>query len=129
MSKGSSLVIESREDRGTRIGRWRVNGLLREVGVYEMMMGRIEAAQLKHAAGASIDGAQAQELTVRTEGWLAPSTLRRRALEDAPAERTFSGEDRFKADYCVRNTGRVHDDEIAFLKELGTVLDERAPVE
>ena len=119
MSPGSSLVLASREDPGTRIGRWRVNGLLREVGVSEMMMGPIEAAQLMHAAGASIDGAQAQELTVRTEGWAAAlylAALSSRAGGRAQPSRTFSGEDRFMADFLRSEfLEGFTDDEIAFL--------------
>jgi LuxR family maltose regulon positive regulatory protein len=100
---GSQIAIASREEPDLPLARWRVRGLVHEIGVGDLRLDEHEAELLLNAAGVHLDTSELSELTAHTEGWpaglyLAALSLQAGAQSSASAQ-GFAGDDRFVAEY------------------------------
>ena len=103
MPPGSQLAIGSRDELPLPVARLRAQGDIVEIGVDDLAMGDEEAASLLTGADVDLAEADRQELVQRTEGWPVGIYLAALAVKagGSPAKVgvTFSGDDRFMADY------------------------------
>ncbi|MBJ7328326.1 MAG: hypothetical protein JHC95_00425 [Solirubrobacteraceae bacterium] len=115
---GAQLAIASREESALPVGRWRAHGLTDEVGVVDLQLDEREAGQLLQAAGLDLEEDDVSHLAERTEGWPAGLYLAALSLRaGAPSPDSFTGDDRFVADYFRSELlSRLPPDEAAFLK-------------
>jgi LuxR family maltose regulon positive regulatory protein len=125
--EGSRVALASRDPVGLPTGRLRADGRLLEVGAADLAMSADEAPDLLGQAGVDVDRADVRALVERTEGWPAGLYLAALAMQAAPANRevgfTFSGNDRFMADYLRSELlDHVSPEEVAFLTRT-SVLD------
>ncbi len=100
---GTQIAVASREEPAMPLARWRMQGLVHEVGVAELRLTEQEAEQLLEAAGAELAPDELSELTARTEGWpaglyLAALSMRAGGMGEAGIE-GFAGDDRFVSEY------------------------------
>jgi LuxR family maltose regulon positive regulatory protein len=99
----SQIAVTSREGPTLPLARWRVQGMVQEVGTADMRLDASEADALLRGAGVTLDAQAVAELTERTEGW--PAGLYLAALSHragAPGAwrvEGFSGDDRFVSEY------------------------------
>src|SRR4051794_36347369 len=98
---GATLALASRRPPGEPVGRLRAQRLLVELGLPELALTRVEAAQLLRAAGAEIAGDELEALYRKTGGWPAALYLATvaGADEDLEAIGGFSGADRLVAEF------------------------------
>jgi LuxR family maltose regulon positive regulatory protein len=103
LPQGSQLAVTSRGEPPLPVARWRAEGRLAELGPAELAMNPVEAGSLLSAARVALPNGEVTELTRRTEGW--PVALYLAALahkasgQPGNAAVTFTGDDRFLADY------------------------------
>ena len=124
---GCQLALASRDQVPIPTARLRAHGGLLEVGPDELTMGDEEAPELLAAAGVELSRSETEALVNRTEGWPAGLYLATLAIRAGSQQRrigiTFTGDDRFMADYLrAELLDRVSDDEAAFLTRT-SVLD------
>jgi LuxR family maltose regulon positive regulatory protein len=125
--EGSLIVVASREAPELPLARLRVQRRGLEIGADDLRLNVEEAAALLQKAGVTIDASAVSELTDRTEGWAAGLYLAALSLQaggsGAAAVHTFSGEDRFVADYLRSELlSRLTEEEMRFLTHT-SVLD------
>jgi LuxR family transcriptional regulator, maltose regulon positive regulatory protein len=118
--EGSLIVVASRVVPELPLPRLRVQGRALEIGADDLRLNIVEAAVLLRNAGVAIDAPAVSELTDRTEGWAAGLYLAALSLQaggsGAAAVHTFSGDDRFVADYLRSELlSRLTDEEVRFL--------------
>jgi LuxR family maltose regulon positive regulatory protein len=123
----SRMVVSSREEPALPLARLRAQGRVVEIGADDLRLDAGEAATLLHNASARLEESDVAELTARTEGWPAGlylAALSLRAGGSAAGDaRTFSGEDRFVADYLrFELLSRLTAGEVRFLTRT-SVLD------
>jgi len=100
------LIITSREDPPLPLPRWRVRGQLTEIRADNLRFNTEEAADfLRQTMGLQLDEQDIASLENRTEGWaaglqLAALSLHGQSNPSAVIE-TFSGSDRYVADYLL----------------------------
>jgi LuxR family transcriptional regulator, maltose regulon positive regulatory protein len=103
LPQGSQLAVTSRGEPRLPVARWRAEGRLAELGPGNLAMSPVEAGSLLAAAKVELADGEVAELTRRAEGW--PVALYLAALaHKASGQRgnagfTFTGNDRFMADY------------------------------
>jgi LuxR family transcriptional regulator, maltose regulon positive regulatory protein len=117
---GSQLAIGSREALPLPAARLRAQGGLVELSVDDLAMDPEEAASLVAEAGAGLRDADVDQLVARTEGWPVGLYLAALAVKaGSPRSNfgvTFSGDDRFMADYLrAELLDRVSSAEASFL--------------
>ena len=97
--------------------RLRVQGRTLEIGADDLRLDVEEAAGLLRSAGVELDAAAVSELADRTEGWPAGLYLAALSLQaGGSGVSTFSGDDRFVADYLrLELLSRLTDEEVRFL--------------
>jgi LuxR family maltose regulon positive regulatory protein len=99
---GSQVALASRRAPALPVALLRAQGQVVEVGIAELAADQEEARALLEATGVALSDAETAELIGRTEGWPAGLYLAALALK-AGAGRTvgftFTGDDRFMADY------------------------------
>ena len=123
----SRIMVSSRHDPPLPLARLRSQGRVLEIGAGELRLSADEAAALLRNAGVDLDDSAVFELTERTEGWpaglyLAALSLQAGGLGEDAIE-SFSGEDRFVADYLRSELlSRLSADEVRFLTRT-SVLD------
>jgi LuxR family maltose regulon positive regulatory protein len=123
----SQIVVSSREEPPLPLARLRAQGRLLEIGADDLRLNAEEASTLLHEASVDLDDAEVSALTDRTEGWpaglyLAALSLRAGA-SGATEVRTFSGDDRFVADYLrLELLSRLTAEDVRFLTRT-SVLD------
>jgi LuxR family transcriptional regulator, maltose regulon positive regulatory protein len=129
LSPGSQLVVISRGEPRLPVARWRAQGRLAELGPGpgELAMSLVEAGSLLSAASVELPDAEVEELTRRAEGW--PVALYLAALAHKAAGQpgntgfTFTGDDRFLADYLhTELLAHLPTERVAFLTRTA-VLD------
>jgi LuxR family transcriptional regulator, maltose regulon positive regulatory protein len=101
-SGGSQLVLSGQAECGLPLARIRADRRLVEVGPADLALNDSEASALIAAAGVNISEAQARELNSRAEGWAAGLHLAALFMQetgDPAAISSFTGKDRFVADY------------------------------
>jgi LuxR family maltose regulon positive regulatory protein len=115
--EGSLIVVASREAPALPLPRLRVEGRALEIGADDLRMDVEEAAALLQNAGVELDAAAVSELNDRTEGWPAGLYLAALSLQaGGSGVSTFSGDDRFVADYLrFELLSRMTDEEVRFL--------------
>ena len=98
---GAQLVLSGRAEEGLPLARLRAAGRLLAIGPSDLAMTDVEAKALLGAAGVDLTKTEASELNERTEGWVAGLYLAALFAKEAGAEAlsSFSGQDRFVADY------------------------------
>ncbi len=113
----SCIVLSSREEPALPLARLRSQGRLLEVGVEDLRLNAEEAGALLRSAGVELDAPAIGELTERTEGWPAGLYLAALSLQaGGSGVSTFTGEDRFVADYLrLELLSRLTDEEVRFL--------------
>jgi LuxR family maltose regulon positive regulatory protein len=100
------LIITSREDPPLPLPRWRVRGQLTEIRADDLRFNTEEAADfLRQTMGLQLDEQDIASLENRTEGWAAGLQLAAISLRDqsdpTAVIETFSGSDRYVADYLL----------------------------
>jgi LuxR family maltose regulon positive regulatory protein len=123
----SQIVVSSPEEPALPLARLRAQARLLEIGTDDLRMTVEEAATLLHNADVELDDADVAELTRRTEGWPAGLYLAALSLQaggsGASEVHTFSGDDRFVADYLrLELLSRLTAEEVHFLTHT-SVLD------
>jgi LuxR family transcriptional regulator, maltose regulon positive regulatory protein len=115
--EGSRIVLASREVPALPLARLRSQRRLLEVGVEDLRLDADEAGALLRSAGVELDEPAIAELTQRTEGWPAGLYLAALSLQAGGAGvSTFTGEDRFVAEYLrLELLSRLTDEEVRFL--------------
>lgn len=128
------LVVTTREEPRLPLARWRARQQLMEIGLDDLRFSLEEAKLfLGQTMGLELDGASAQALEMRTEGWIAGLQLAALALQHrvrtSPAEQavavatTFSGGHRYVIDYLAGEIlSRQSDDTLSFLRQTA-ILD------
>ncbi|MDA0167386.1 LuxR C-terminal-related transcriptional regulator [Solirubrobacter ginsenosidimutans] len=113
----SRIVLSSREEPGLPLARLRSQRRLLEVGVEDLRLNAEEAGALLRGAGVELDEPAIRELTERTEGWPAGLYLAALSLQAGGCGvSTFTGEDRFVAEYLrLELLSRLTDEEVRFL--------------
>ena len=100
---GSQIAVTSREEPELPLARWRVHGLVHELGVGHLRLDEREAGLLLEAAGVELDASELSELTERTEGWPAGLYLAALSLQagapDLAGAAGFTGGERFVSEY------------------------------
>jgi LuxR family transcriptional regulator, maltose regulon positive regulatory protein len=123
---GSQIAVTSREDPALPLARWRARGWVHEVGVADLRLDEEEAGQLLEAAGVELDETDLAELTEQTEGWPAGlylAALSMKAGASPAGMESFSGDDRFVAEYFrLELLARLSEPEATFLEHT-SVLD------
>jgi LuxR family transcriptional regulator, maltose regulon positive regulatory protein len=120
---GSTIVITSREEPPLPLARWRVQGMLLEIGPRDLRLDQHEADALLRGANVALDEAAVAALTERTEGWAAGLYLAALSLRggtagasSASTAERFTGNDRFVARYFRDEVlARLRRDESEFL--------------
>jgi LuxR family transcriptional regulator, maltose regulon positive regulatory protein len=122
--EGSGIVLASRAQAALPLARLRTQGRVLEVGVDDLRLNAVEAGALLRSAGVELDRAAVDELTERTEGWPAGLYLAALSMQaGGSGVSTFSGDDRFVADYLrLELLSRMTDEEVRFLTHT-SVLD------
>ena len=125
--QGSLVALSSREEPALGLARLRAEARVLEIGTDELRLDVEEAATLLHNAGVECDDDAVAALTERTEGWPAGLYLAALSLRaggaGAHAAWTFSGDDRFVADYIRSELlSRLTTEEVRFLTRT-SVLD------
>ena len=117
---GWRFALASRTMAPLPTARLRAQGRIVEVGAEDLAMSPEEASSLLEGAGVRPDMASTSELVQRTEGW--PTGLYIAALairvgtQQSEAGFTFTGDDRFMADYLRSELlDRVSGSEVSFL--------------
>jgi LuxR family maltose regulon positive regulatory protein len=124
--EGSQLVVASREEPALPLARLRAEGRVLEIGADDLRLTREEASTLLRNANVELDDSDVTELTDRTEGWAAGLYLAALSIRQGgtQAVQTFSGDDRFVADYLrLELLSRLTDDDVRFLTRT-SVLDQ-----
>ena len=96
---GSTLALAARSEPRLPLARLRAEGRLLELGPDDLAMTRKEAQTLLRHAGVLLPEPEAAELERRTEGWPAGLYLAALSLRTGGDPWTFSGDDRYVADY------------------------------
>jgi LuxR family maltose regulon positive regulatory protein len=100
---GSQIAVASREEPALPLARWRVRGLVQEIGVADLRLDEQEAGALLGAAGVQLEPNELSELTERTEGWPAGLYLAALSLQaggsSSASAAGFAGDDRFVSEY------------------------------
>ena len=100
---GSQIAVTSREEPELPLARWRVHGLVHELGVAHLRLDEREAGLLLEAAGVELGASELSELTERTEGWPAGLYLAALSLQagapDLAGAAGFTGGERFVSEY------------------------------
>jgi LuxR family maltose regulon positive regulatory protein len=127
MPSDCQLVLASRDEVPLPTARLRANGNLLELGIDDLAMGADEAPELLAAAGVDLPGTDVESLVERTEGWPTGLYLAALAIRAGSQRRdvgfTFSGDDRFMADYLrAELLDRVSPDDVSFMTRTA-VLD------
>ncbi|MDA0167381.1 LuxR C-terminal-related transcriptional regulator [Solirubrobacter ginsenosidimutans] len=115
--EGSRIVLASREVPALPLARLRSQRRLLEVDVEDLRLNAAEAGALLRSAGVELDEPAIRELTKRTEGWPAGLYLAALSLQAGGCGvSTFTGEDRFVAEYLrLELLSRLTDEEVRFL--------------
>ncbi|HEY6692399.1 MAG TPA: LuxR C-terminal-related transcriptional regulator [Solirubrobacteraceae bacterium] len=118
--EGSQLALCSRSHTAFPLGALRARGLASEIGPDELRLDEAEARRLLQTAGLDLTQAEVAELTEHTEGWTAGLYLAALSAKASGAgvqgATEFRGDDRFVADYLVRELlSRLPRDELRFL--------------
>lgn len=99
------LAISTRADPPLPLARLRARGEMLEVRAADLRFTTQEAAELIRAAGVELDDAEAEDLTLRTEGWAAALRLASVSLQGrtdhAELVRRFGATHRYVLDYVV----------------------------
>jgi LuxR family transcriptional regulator, maltose regulon positive regulatory protein len=96
---GSTLALAARGEPALPIARLRAEGRLLELGPDDLALTPKEAQSLLRHAGVLLPEPEAAELQRRTEGWPAGLYLAALSLRSGGDPWTFSGDDRYVADY------------------------------
>ncbi len=96
---GSTLALAARSEPRLPLARLRAEGRLLELGPDDLAMTRKEVQTLLRHAGVLLPEPEAAELERRTEGWPAGLYLAALSLRTGGDPWTFSGDDRYVADY------------------------------
>ena len=96
---GSTLALAARSEPRLPLARLRAEGGLLELGPDDLALTPKEAQSLLRHAGVLLPGPEVAELGQRTEGWPAGLYLAALSLRSGGDPWTFSGDDRFFADY------------------------------
>lgn len=96
---GSTLALAARGEPRLPLARLRAEGRLLELGPDDLALTPKEAQSLLRHAGVLLPGPEVAELERRTEGWPAGLYLAALSLRSGGDPWTFSGDDRFVADY------------------------------
>jgi len=96
---GSTLALAARGEPRLPLARLRAEGHLLELGPDDLAMTRKEVQTLLRHAGVLLPEPEAAELERRTEGWPAGLYLAALSLRTGGDPWTFSGDDRYVADY------------------------------
>jgi LuxR family transcriptional regulator, maltose regulon positive regulatory protein len=96
---GSTLALAGRSEPRLPLARLRAEGGLLELGPDDLALTPKEAQSLLRHAGVLLPGPEVAELGRRTEGWPAGLYLAALSLRSGGDPWTFSGDDRFVADY------------------------------
>ena len=96
---GSTLALAARSEPRLPLARLRAEGGLLELGPDDLALTPKEAQSLLRHAGVLLPGPEVAELGRRTEGWPAGLYLAALSLRSGGDPWTFSGDDRFVADY------------------------------
>jgi LuxR family transcriptional regulator, maltose regulon positive regulatory protein len=102
LTGGSQLVLSGRAENGAPLARIRADRRLAEVGPRDLALSDSEAHSLLTTAGAIVSEEDAHELNSRAEGWIAGLHLAALLMQECgtpDAVVSFTGEDRFVADY------------------------------
>jgi LuxR family maltose regulon positive regulatory protein len=102
LTGGSQLVLSGRSENGVPLARIRADRRLVEVGTAELALEDSEARSLLASAGVNVSETDARTLNSRAEGWIAGLHLAALSMQnsrDADAIMSFTGKDRFVADY------------------------------
>jgi LuxR family maltose regulon positive regulatory protein len=122
----SQLVVSGRVDGVLPFSRIRADRRLVEVGPSELALTNAEAHSLLAGAGVTVTESQATELNSHVEGWAAGlhlAALFMQESEDPEAITTFTGKDRFVADYLrSEHLSRLKRGDVQFLTRTA-VLD------
>lgn len=127
LAPGSRIALASRREPPLGLGALRAKRQLLELHATDLAMSVREASALVSAYGLALDREDIELLVHRTEGWPAALVL---AILAAQQERrperaltTFSGSDRFIADYIEDELlGTFAEQDLAFLRRV-SVLD------
>jgi LuxR family maltose regulon positive regulatory protein len=96
---GSTLALAARSEPRLPLARLRAEGRLLELGPDDLALTRKEAQTLLRHAGVLLPEPEVAELERRTEGWPAGLYLAALSLRSGGDPWTFSGDDRYVADY------------------------------
>ena len=96
---GSTLALAARSEPRLPLARLRAEGRLLELGPDDLALTRKEAQTLLRHAGVLLPEPEVAELERRTEGWPAGMYLAALSLRSGGDPWTFSGDDRYVADY------------------------------
>jgi LuxR family maltose regulon positive regulatory protein len=100
---GSQLAVASRAEPPLPMARLRAQGHVVEIGVEQLAMDAVEAAELFAATGVGLGEAEVVDLVERTEGWPVGLYLAALALQTERSRGkvgvAFGGDDRLMADY------------------------------
>jgi LuxR family transcriptional regulator, maltose regulon positive regulatory protein len=116
---GFGVALAGRSSPALPFGRLRAHRLLREIATPQLALDADETAELARLAGVTLTPQEAQDLTIRTEGWAAGiylSVLGSASAGDRAVPGSGSGADRYIADYLRSEVGRgLGADDVAFL--------------
>ncbi len=99
---GSQLVLSGRDEGGLSLARIRADRRLAEVGHADLALDDVAAHTLLNAVGVEVTEAQAAQLNLQAEGWLAGlhlAAMFMQASDDPEPISAFHGNDRFVAEY------------------------------
>jgi LuxR family maltose regulon positive regulatory protein len=123
---GSQLVLLGHADCGLPLARIRADRRLVEVGPADLALSDSEARSLLEGVGVDLSEAEAGELNSRAEGWAAGLHLAALFMQEAgdqAAISSFTGKDRFVADYLrLEHLSRLKPADVKFLTRTA-VLD------
>ncbi len=127
LTGGSQLVLSGHAEGGLPFARIRADRRLVEVGPADLALTNAEARALLAAVGMDVSEAAAEELNSRAEGWAAGlhlAALFMKESGDEAAISSFTGKDRFVADYLrSEHLSRLKRTDVRFLTRTA-VLDQ-----
>lgn len=122
----SQLVVSGRAREALPFARIRADRRLVEVGHTDLALSDADARSLLTAAGVTVTEAEAKELNLHAEGWAAGlhlAALFMQESDDPNAIASFTGKDRFVADYLrSEHLSRLKRGDVEFLTRTA-VLD------
>ena len=122
LPRGCHIVVASRDRRGLRLARLRIEGKLAEFGPESLAFTQAEAGAVLTAVGGGLPDAAVGAVVGRTEGWPAGVYLAALAIRDradpAAAVAEIAGNDSFIADYFWEEVlARESPDLVRFLQQ------------